>query len=113
MVLSLALFIPVLDAIRTKWLRYDPLVPEELRPRWQRLARPPLDYVSTGLTTSLAAWLGSIPLVAYYFHLFTPVSLVANLIVVPLSSAALACTMGSIFVGAWIPLAAELFNHSA
>jgi len=112
-VLSLALFIPALEAVRKHLLRYDPLVPEELRPRWQRWARPPLDYVSTGLATSLAAWLGSIPLVAYYFHLFTPVSLLANLLVVPLSSAALACTMGSLFVGAWIPLAAELFNHSA
>src|SRR4029434_10528938 len=35
-VLSLALFIPVLDALRTRLLRYDPLVPEDLRPRWQR-----------------------------------------------------------------------------
>jgi ComEC/Rec2-related protein len=112
-VLSLALFIPVLDVLRRKLLRYDPLIPEELRPRWQRWARPPLDYVSSGLTTSLAAWLGSIPLIAYYFHLFTPVSLLANLLVVPLSSLALACTTGSLFVGAWIPLAAELFNNSA
>jgi ComEC/Rec2-related protein len=112
-VLSLALFIPVLEAIRRKLLRYDPLVPDELRSRWQRWARPPLDYVSSGLTTSLAAWLGSIPLVAYYFHLFTPVSLLANLIVVPLSSLALACAMGSLFVGAGIPLAADLFNNSA
>jgi len=112
-VLNLALFIPVLEAVRTRLLRYDPLVPDDLRPRWQRWLRPPLDYVSAGFVTSLAAWLGSIPLVAYYFHLFTPVSLLANLIVVPLSSAALACTMGSLFVGAWLPLAAELFNHSA
>jgi len=112
-VLNLALFIPALEALRTRLLRYDPLVPDDLRPRWQRWLRPPMDCISTGLVTSLAAWLGSIPLVAYYFHLFTPVSLLANLIVVPLSSAALACTMGSLFVGAWLPLAAELFNHSA
>lgn len=112
-VFSLALFLPVLDGIRRKILRCDPLVPDELRPRWQRWARPPLDYVSSGLTTSFAAWLGSIPLVAYYFHLFTPVSLVANVMVVPLSGLALACTMGSLFVGAWVPLAAELFNNSA
>ena len=49
---------------------------------------------------------------AYYFHLFSPVTLLANLLIVPLSSAALACNLGSLICGAWFPLATELFNHS-
>src|SRR6185436_14770203 len=73
----------------------------------------PVHWVTSGLTTSAAAWLGSIPLVAYYFHLFTPVSLLANLIVVPLSSAALACNLASLAVGGWVPGCAELLNHAA
>ena len=32
---------------------------------------------------------GSLPLTAYYFHLFSPVTLLANLVIVPLSSFAL------------------------
>src|SRR5438034_4484604 len=32
----------------------------------------------SSLATSLAAWLGSLPLIASYFHLFTPISLLAN-----------------------------------
>jgi competence protein ComEC len=112
-VLSLALFIPVLDTMRQRWLKEDPLVPAGLRPRWQRWSKAPLRFFTASLMTSLAAWLGSIPLIAYYFHLFNPVSLLANLIVVPLSSAALASNMGSLAVGAWCPGAAELFNNSA
>jgi ComEC/Rec2-related protein len=112
-VLSLALFSPLLERVRRRLLEPDPLLPAALRPRWQRALRWGADGVTRGLTTSLAAWLGSIPLVAYYFHLVTPISLLANLIVVPLSGAALACNLGSLAVGAWWPALAEVFNHSA
>jgi competence protein ComEC len=112
-VLSLALFTPVLEQIRQRLLAHDPFLPERLLPAWRRWLRVPLDSVTTALTVSLAAWLGSIPLIACYFHLFTPVSLLANLIVVPLSSAALACNLASLSVGWLLPGFAELFNHSA
>ncbi len=112
-VLSLALFAPVLEGVRRRWLRADPLLPAELRPRWQRWVFVPVNWLAASFATSLAAWLGSIPLVAYYFHLFTPVSLLANIVVVPLSGAALAANLGSLIVGAWFPACAELFNHSA
>src|SRR2546426_4755282 len=64
------------------------------------IRRPPRStlFPYTTLFRSLAAWLGSIPLIACYFHLFTPISLVANLLVVPLSSAALACNLASLTV---------------
>jgi ComEC/Rec2-related protein len=112
-VFSLALFAPVLEEFRQRVLARDPLLPDEVLPRWQRWTRLPLDYVTSGLVVSLAAWLGSLPLIAHYFHLFTPVSLLANLLVVPLSSAALACNLASLAVSAFLPGAAELFNHSA
>ena len=136
-VLSLGLFVPVFEALyrpladprpglpaqtiqrivrRVTVLNFlfpDPLLPFELRPRWQRWLRIPCLYLISSLTTSLAAWLGSIPLVAYYFHLFTPVSLIANLIVVPLSSLALMSNLASLITGSWFPFCAELFNHSA
>jgi ComEC/Rec2-related protein len=111
-VLSIALFLPPLENLRDRLLRPDPLLPAELVPRWQRWLGGPVRYVLTGLATSLAAWLGSWPLTAYYFHLFSPVTLLANLLVVPLSSAALACNLGSLICGAWFPWATGLFNHS-
>jgi len=112
-VLSLALFAPIFQRIGRRWLQPDPFLPDELRPRWQRWLARPLRWTAAGLATSLAAWVGSIPLIAHYFHLFTPVSLLANLIVVPLSSLALTSTMASLVTGGWFPACAVLFNHSA
>lgn len=112
-VLSLGLFVPVLDLRRQQLLAPDPFLPPELRQNWRKRLDLPLNYITASFVTSLAAWLGSIPLVAYYFHLFTPVSLLANLVVVPLSSAALASNMASLICGDWLPDCGELFNHAA
>ncbi len=112
-VLSLALLGPTLDRWRHRIFQFDPWIPDSLRPRWQRWLRRPLDYLTTSAAVSLAAWLGSLPLIAVYFNLITPISLLANLVVVPLSSGALACAFGSLLAGPVIPLAGELFNHSA
>ena len=65
------------------------------------------------LSLSFAAWLGSIPLSALYFHLFSPVSPLANLIAVPLGTLALMSNLGALICGTWFPLATGLFNHSA
>jgi ComEC/Rec2-related protein len=112
-VLSLALLGPVLEQLRLRLFQYDPWIPDDLRPRWQHWLRRPIDYLTTNLAVALAAWLGSLPLVAAYFNLLTPVSLLANLVVVPLSSGALACSLGSLLVGPLVPIGGELFNHSA
>src|SRR5258705_9893349 len=77
-VLSLALFTPVLDRIRQRLLAEDPLLPARLRPRWQQLVRRPAGWVLAGLGTSLAAWLGSIPLFASPFKSFTPSRLLSK-----------------------------------
>ncbi len=111
-VLSIALLLPPIERLRQRLLQPDPLLPPELRPRWRRWLDGPVRLVTTSFATSLAAWLGSLPLVAFYFHLFTPVSLAANLVIVPLSSLALMSNLGSMLCGAWCPWLSELFNHS-
>ncbi|MEQ2007396.1 MAG: ComEC/Rec2 family competence protein [Limisphaerales bacterium] len=111
-VLSIALLLPPFEDFRQRLLQTDPLLPDELRPRWQRWLDWPVRAVTTSLATSLAAWLGSLPLIAHYFHLFTPASLLANLIVVPLSSLALMCNLGALVCGDWLPWATDAFNHS-
>lgn len=111
-VLNLALLLPAMQERVQRWLAPDPLLPPELRPRWLRLLDPPVRWLVFSVTTSVAAWLGSLPLTAYYFNLFTPVSLPANVVVVPLSGAALACNLGSLLCGGWLPWAGELFNHA-
>jgi len=111
-VLSIALLMPSFEAMRQRLLQHDPLLPEELRPRWRRWLEWPVNTLTGGLATSLAAWIGSLPLIAYYFHLLTPVSLLANLIIVPLSSLSLMCSLGSLVCAPWAPWLTELFNHS-
>jgi ComEC/Rec2-related protein len=111
-VLSIALLVPPLEKIRDRALQIDPLLPPELLPRWRRWLNAVLRAVLTSLAVSLAAWLGSWPLSAYYFHLFSPVTLLANLLIVPLSSLALACNLGSLVCGGWLPWFTELFNYS-
>jgi ComEC/Rec2-related protein len=112
-VLSLALFSPPLEKIRDRWLAIDPLLPAELLPRWRRWLNEVLRVIAAGLTTSLAAWLGSLPLTTYYFHLFNPVTLLANLLIVPLAGLTLAANLASLVCGDWLAWPGELFNHAA
>ncbi len=112
-VLSLALCVPPLVKLWERLLAGDPLLPPALLPRWKQILLGPLRWFGSAAATSLAAWVGSLPLTAHYFHLFSPVTLPTNLIVVPLSGLALASAMGSLLCGSWFGPVGELFNHSA
>lgn len=112
-VLSIGLLLPPLARARQRVFQPDPFLPPELRPRWQRWLEWPVRLVTTSVAISLAAWLGSLPLVAYYFHLLTPVCLAANLVVTQLGALALTSCLGSLFCGDWLAGVGELFNHSA
>ncbi len=112
-VLSMALLLPPVREVCTRLLSTDPLLPAELVPAWRRKLHGPLRWLLNSVATSLAAWLGSLPLTAYYFHLFSPVTLLANLLIVPLSSLALSSNVASLLCGGWFGWAGELFNHSA
>jgi competence protein ComEC len=112
-VLSIALFLPPLEKLRDRILALDPLLAPEVLPKWQRAGRAIARIVLGSFVTSLAAWLGSLPLTMIYFHLFTPVTLLANLFIVPMAGLALACNLGSLLCGAWLPVLTELFNHCA
>ena len=110
-VLSIALLTPPIEMLRARLFTLDPLLPYELRPRWQRHGIRLSGTVWKGFATSLAAFLGSMPLIAFYFHLFTPGSLLANLVVVPVSALALMSGLGAIITGDWFPWITEVFNH--
>lgn len=70
-------------------------------------------FVIDSVAVSLAAWLASLPLTAYYFARFTPAGFFANLVIAP--CAFLVMVAGSLglvtsFVSDWI---ASSFNHAA
>jgi ComEC/Rec2-related protein len=112
-VLVIALMLPPLNKIADRLLRHDPLLPDELLPRWRRALNTTLRMFMRYCALSLAAWIGSIPLSAKYFHLFSPVSTPANIVAVPLGTLALMSNLGALVCGTWLPWATELFNHAA
>ncbi|MCS7090737.1 MAG: ComEC/Rec2 family competence protein [Verrucomicrobiota bacterium] len=112
-VASLALWMPKVEAWVHRQLRLDPHVPPELVPGWRRLWVSGLRVVALAAGTSWAAWVGSLPLIAWYFHLVTPVTLLANVVVVPCAALALISCLASWSSGLWWSGLGELFNQSA
>ncbi|MGZ8920792.1 MAG: ComEC/Rec2 family competence protein, partial [Limisphaerales bacterium] len=96
-------------------LQLDPLLPHELAPRWKICAQWVLGIAIGNLAISTASWIGSMPLTAYYFNTVTPVSLLANLLAVPLSSISLGATVISILAVPIAPVSnyiAWIFMHA-
>ncbi|MEY2465958.1 MAG: competence protein ComEC [Verrucomicrobiota bacterium] len=111
-VLCILLILPSFDKLTQRLLKTDPLLPDELRPRWRKMLDVPLRFTLDLLLTSFAAWIGSLPLAAYYFHIVTPVSAPANLVAIPLCMMTLASNLISLMLAGWFPAAAEIFNHA-
>ena len=112
-VLVIGLMLPSMIECADRLVQWDPLVPPDSVLAWKRRGRGCLRIFLRLLALSFAAWVGSIPLSARYFHLFSPVSPLANVVAVPLGAGALVSMMGSLVCGGWFPGAAVLFNHSA
>ncbi|MGE3311688.1 MAG: ComEC/Rec2 family competence protein [Limisphaerales bacterium] len=91
----------------------DPFLPAEVVPAWRRFAERLGRRIGATLAVSVAAWVASVPLAAWYFHLVTPVGLLANCIVVPLSSCALASSLACLACSPWFPWLGECFAHGA
>jgi competence protein ComEC len=115
-VLCILLVLPLIHKWVSKPFAPDPLLPQEVARLqfWnsELIARPRKFFLDT-FAVSLAAWLGSIPLAAYYFHVFNIVSTPANFVVVPLTALALISSLASLLAGAFIPAIAVIFNHAS
>lgn len=71
-------------------------------PRW-------LHLVAQSFSVSFAAYVGVAGLVTYYFGVISPVSLLANLMVIPLMAAIVSLGLGLLLVGLFWPGAAVAF----
>ncbi len=67
------------------WTELDPFLPPQLASRRQRIAAWARQSLASLACVSLAAWIGSLPLTLGHFRTVTPVGLVANLLLVPIS----------------------------
>src|SRR5882724_4219512 len=90
----------------------DPFLPRRLVSGLRRMIGVGYEWICRGGSVSLAAWAGSLPLILWYFHLVTPISLIANLVVVPIAFFILAVALLSLVVA---PIASGLsliFNNA-
>lgn len=83
-VLAIVTLTPRIEARLLPLVAADPLLPRQFVPRWRTTLDATVRRVIQLLSCSIAAWVGLLPLMAVYFHLFAPVSIVANLLVIPL-----------------------------
>jgi competence protein ComEC len=90
----------------------DPFLPRNLVSGSRRALGSGYEWICRGGSVSLAAWIGSLPLIYWYFHLLTPSSLCANLLVVPIAFFILAIALLSLVAA---PIASGLsliFNNA-
>lgn len=93
-----------------------PLAPDPLQlqpdPRWKQYGRRTWAFLADLLAMSLAAWLVSAPLTAWYFETFSPIGLLGNLVAVPLASLVIVTGFLSLTLGACMGSLADVFNHA-
>jgi competence protein ComEC len=82
------------------WMELDPFLPRRLASPRQLMEWRLRRWVVVNACVSVAAWLGSLPFILWHFQAMTPVAIVANSILVPLSMCALAVTCAAMAVAA-------------
>jgi competence protein ComEC len=90
----------------------DPFLPQSLVRGPRRWMHSSYEWLCGGASVSLAAWIGSLPLILWYFHLVTPISLLANLVVVPIAFFVLAVALLSLMTTPLLPWVALVFNNA-
>ncbi len=90
----------------------DPFLPRGLLPRWRTWGDMARLQMTALLAASLAAWIGSTPLMLYHFHYLTPIGILANLVAVPLATIILGLGILSL-LGAWASVTwAAMINNT-
>ena len=110
-VLGLMLLCPPLLRRFNQVLRDEPwrLQPE---PWWPRQGRAAARRVLLLLISSLAACLATAPLTAHYFNLLSPVTLLANLAIIPAAFIMMVIGCLTLVLGGLSNFCAEVFNHA-
>jgi competence protein ComEC len=98
----------VVGAIRDQMLGpRSPLdeLERKLEPSWKKQVRKGAAWVVFGVVTSTVVWLAALPLVALRFHIVSPIGILLNIPLIPITSAAM--LLGGLGMGlsaAWGPL---------
>ena len=109
---AIVLFADPLFRVLQRRAAPDPFLPQSLVRGPRRWLHSSYEWLCGGASVSLAAWIGSLPLILWYFHLVTPISLLANLAVVPIAFFVLAVALLSLMTTPLLPWVALIFNNA-
>jgi len=109
---AIILFADTFAEFLQRWTAPDPFLPRSLLRGPRHSMHATFEWLCRGTGVSLAAWIGSLPLVLWYFYIVTPISLVANLIVVPIAFFILAIALLSLVSTPILPGLAVIFNNA-
>ncbi len=90
----------------------DPFLPRSLVSRRRKFFEHGYYWAAGGISVSAAAWIGSLLLIAWYFYLLTPISILANLTVVPAAFCILAVGLLSLVVAPFSTALSLVFNNA-
>jgi ComEC/Rec2-related protein len=103
---------PLLEKL-LPFTRLDPFLPPQLA-NWQQRAWSKCRlWFATTLSVSFAAWIGSLPFILGHFQSITPVAVIANCVLVPLSSLCLGTTCLSLCAAALHLTGAQIIFNNA
>ena len=104
-VFSIILFQPKIKNVLDRLIPQERLHSVQARSSFQEI-------ILQSLSISLAVWLGVAGLIAYYYEIVTPITVWANLIIVPLMSAVVTLGIGLLLAGGLVPVVGLAFAAS-
>ena len=90
----------------------DPFLPQSLFGARRRVTGRSVSWLARASSVSIAAWIGSLPLMLWYYNLVTPISLLANLVVVPIAFFVLAGGLISMVATPFSSWLSVVFNNA-
>jgi ComEC/Rec2-related protein len=104
-VASIILVAPRVNEWCKRWWEGDPFLPRTLQSRWQTTGLAMRRKIGGLAVVSVAAWLGSLPLMFAHFGLVTPSAVLASVLLVPMVFVILGVAMVGLLAGLiWQPL---------
>lgn len=71
-----------------------------------------LKFIIDGGLVSFSAWVGTLGFIAHYFKIFSPITVLANIVIVPLAALITLSGFSLIIIGMICPPVAQLFAHT-
>lgn len=111
-VIALVVLTPRIERPLRALISPDPMLPQALVPPWRKSIEPSGTKFVRLVSCAIASWVGLLPLMASYFHLFTPISILANVLVIPGLGLIIATGMGALVAYPVCPWLAGIFNNA-